>query len=303
MKGVKYNTESWIQKANAVHNNKYNYDLVDYTKSYEKVNIICLIHGTFKQVAVNHLMGNGCPKCGKSFGTEKFITKAKLVHGNKYDYSKSIYTKMKNDIIIKCNLHGDFKTKAAIHLKGFNCPKCNIVDESLFIKKAIKVHGKKYDYYNLNYTKFKNKVNIFCKHHGFFLQRASAHLEGQGCPSCNLQINKFKLSSWNKINKGKKVYFYIIKCWDENEEFFKVGISKNFKKRYNSKTKMPYNFKIIHLIESFDTSYIWKIEKEIITNNKMFKYIPNIKFGGSRFECFDKNLCTDIKKLTCANIK
>lgn len=252
------------------------------------------MHGVFKQVATYHLMGNGCPKCGKTLTTEEFIKRAKLVHRNRYDYSKSVYTKMKEHITIRCKIHGDFVSKAEVHLRGFNCPKCNTVDESSFIKRAIKIHGKKYLYHEMNYTKMRARINIFCKKHGFFSQRAAAHLEGQGCPSCNNQINRFKLSAWNKVNKGKLVYFYVIKCWNQNEEFFKIGITQDFSKRYDNKKKMPYMFKVIHLIESSDTEHIWKIEKELLSNNKEFKYYPKIKFGGSRFECFTKNLYVPI---------
>lgn len=40
--------------------------------------------------------------------TEIFIERAKKAHGNKYDYSKSVYTKSDSKICIICPEHGEF---------------------------------------------------------------------------------------------------------------------------------------------------------------------------------------------------
>ncbi len=70
-----YTTEDFIKKANVVHNNLYDYSLTRYIKSNQKVEIRCITHDyVFKQVANNHLKGNGCPICNTSQG-EKMIKK------------------------------------------------------------------------------------------------------------------------------------------------------------------------------------------------------------------------------------
>lgn len=63
--GIKITTPIFIKMANNVHNNKYNYDKVEYIKSCEKVIITCPIHGNFTQSPNNHLKNRGCPTCGK----------------------------------------------------------------------------------------------------------------------------------------------------------------------------------------------------------------------------------------------
>ena len=40
--------------------------------------------------------------------TQEFIVKAKKVHGNKYDYSKTNYVGSRNNIIIICSENGEF---------------------------------------------------------------------------------------------------------------------------------------------------------------------------------------------------
>ncbi len=56
-------TEEFIQKAKAIHGDKYDYSKVEYVRAHVKVCIICPDHGEFWQDAASHLRGSGCPKC------------------------------------------------------------------------------------------------------------------------------------------------------------------------------------------------------------------------------------------------
>lgn len=56
--------------------------------------------------------------------TQTFIEKSKLIHGDKYDYSVSVYTTIKNKIQIICPIHGEFSQTAEKHLNGRGCIKC-----------------------------------------------------------------------------------------------------------------------------------------------------------------------------------
>jgi len=58
-------------RSKAIHGNIYDYSLVDYKNSKDKVNIICRTHGVFKQSIECHLRGQGCPKCKSSHGERK----------------------------------------------------------------------------------------------------------------------------------------------------------------------------------------------------------------------------------------
>ena len=51
----------FIEKANLVHNNKYDYSLVNYINNKTKIKIICKLHGIFEQTPDSHLRGRGCP--------------------------------------------------------------------------------------------------------------------------------------------------------------------------------------------------------------------------------------------------
>jgi len=56
-------TEEFIQKAKAIHGDKYDYSKVEYVNSYTKVCITCLKHGEFWQLPKNHHKGQKCPLC------------------------------------------------------------------------------------------------------------------------------------------------------------------------------------------------------------------------------------------------
>jgi hypothetical protein len=56
--------------------------------------------------------------------TKDFIRDAIVVHGEKYDYSKTDYTLAKNKIIIICKTHGEFEQEANSHLMGHGCKNC-----------------------------------------------------------------------------------------------------------------------------------------------------------------------------------
>ena len=194
----KLTTEEFIKKAKQVHGDKYDYSKVEYINNLTKVKIICSEHGEFEQTPGNHLSGKGCPKCAKIkrkeikvVDTKSFIQQATLVHNGFYQYTKVSYTKRNNKVIITCPIHGDFEQIAGDHLCGHGCSKCkadkaklNVDSLEMFISKAQKTHGNKYDYSKVNYINSQTKVCITCSKHGEFWQKPYSHIQGTGCPMC-----------------------------------------------------------------------------------------------------------------------
>lgn len=125
-------TEEFIERARQVHEDRYDYGSVQYTKSGDKVDIICPKHGLFQQVANNHLKGHGCNACGEVRAADNhrhtqewFLEQAAQVHGDKYEYGRARYDGMKTHIIITCRKHGDFQQTAECHLLGCGCRQCS----------------------------------------------------------------------------------------------------------------------------------------------------------------------------------
>jgi len=57
--------------------------------------------------------------------TERFIERAKEVHGDTYDYSNTIYQRTHDKVIIRCLIHENFYQTPSCHLRGSGCPICS----------------------------------------------------------------------------------------------------------------------------------------------------------------------------------
>jgi hypothetical protein len=238
--------DQFVEKAQKIHGNKYNYSLVKYENAHLKVEIICPKHGVFLQSAHSHLNGNGCSECfsdeRQKFLQETFIEKIKKVFPN-YDYSKVKYKNLKTKIEIICPEHGSFFKTPTQLFNNSKCPKCprpqrkqrkcngkrqknkkqkynnNIKPE--YIEKANKVFNNKYDYTKAN---FKDKeIIIICKKHGEFRCLPGKHLRGFGCRQCSKEmISKNRSMSLERfIEKANKVH---------NNKYQYINI--NFKNTY-----------------------------------------------------------------------
>lgn len=119
-------SDEFIKRSRKIHNGKYDYSKVNYEKYDKPVCIICPEHGEFWQTPSHHLNGCGCPKCngGYKSNTLEFIEKAKLVHGDKYDYSETRYCGNKIPVKIICPDHGEFWQTPDKHLIGHGCQMC-----------------------------------------------------------------------------------------------------------------------------------------------------------------------------------
>ena len=236
--------KEFIEKAKKVHGDKYDYSKVEYINNHTKVCIICPEHGEFWQEPSNHLKGCICSFCGQKkrnesekYTTEDFVEKAKKVHGDKYDYSKTTYSGCYEKVKIICLLHGEFWQSATSHLGGCGCQICGNRKKCTteeFIEKAKKIHGDKYDYTKCNYINAHTKVCIIChkcdkngNEHGEFWQSPSNHTNyGRGCPKCrtykleeeirifldknNINYETQKTFQWLREENGKKVLdFYL----------------------------------------------------------------------------------------------
>lgn len=119
-------TEIFIEEAKKIHGDKYDYSKVEYVGANKDVCIVCKKHGDFWQPPHNHLRGHGCPYCdGKYKTVYKFIEDARLVHGDKYDYSETEYINAHTKVKIICPIHGEFIQTPFNHLQNHGCPKCS----------------------------------------------------------------------------------------------------------------------------------------------------------------------------------
>jgi hypothetical protein len=125
-----------------------------------------------------------------------FTAKAREIHGNKYDYSESVYTGRHKKLKILCKTHGEFEVTPGNHYKGQGCPFCRkkidikpFADK--FFENAVSVHGNKYDYSRVHYKTALTKVEIICKIHGSFFQTPNNHVsKRKGCRLCAIEKSR-----------------------------------------------------------------------------------------------------------------
>jgi hypothetical protein len=143
-----YNTKKFIDLATEKFGDTYDYKLVTYTKSKEKVIIICREHGPFTQIPNSHLNGRGCPKCrGHKITATKinkyaknFIKKANLVHKNLYDYTLVVYKGYKKKVKIICKKHGLFEQTPNAHItQQQGCPICKLSKGEIIVENSLKM--------------------------------------------------------------------------------------------------------------------------------------------------------------------
>jgi very-short-patch-repair endonuclease len=211
----KSNTNEFIIKSKDIHGDKYDYSKVEYIKAVEKVIITCKEHGDFEQTPNGHLDGKGCRKCSTEINSDKqrkttnqFITEAIQIHNDKYDYSKVVYIKTNEKVIIICKEHGDFLQTPNSHLSKesgcIKCAGCYKSNTEEFVKKSKEIHGDNYDYSKVEYKIVYEKVIITCKEHGDFEQTPNGHLNGLGCFKCGHKM--FILSNNDFINRAKEIH-------------------------------------------------------------------------------------------------
>jgi very-short-patch-repair endonuclease len=154
-KNKKITKNEFIKRAKEIHENKFDYSLVDYIDRDTKVKLIFNENGkVYEQSPKDHLNG-GYPIGLKGYriaktktrSTEEYIKQAKQIHGDKYDYSNVDYTHSENKITIVCPIHGEFEKHPTNHThKKQGCPKCSsqYSQQEEFVENFLKR-------YNINY--------------------------------------------------------------------------------------------------------------------------------------------------------
>lgn len=163
--------------------------------------------------------------------TEEFIEKAKIIHGYKYDYTKTVYVDCYAKVCITCQIHGDFMQAPCKHLQGRGCPFCAKLSRAAkcnkglkFVERAKEIHGDKYDYSLVYYKTCKDRVEIICNTCGnHFTQTPDNHINlKRGCPVCKgSRISQSKTSpheKWVESIRSRNPYVEILEeiiRWDK----------------------------------------------------------------------------------------
>ncbi len=275
-------------------------------KYYTKLGFICHV-GDFILVPTEKLSHKSdtvlkckCDRCGKLYKEkQRILTSPECPNSTKFCRSHRIEEanklKSKNYQKLSFEQKDQFSKKVSKGLKKWlktnSFPKR--YNTSSFFEKCSKKHKNKFDYSKTKYEGFSKKISLICPIHGEFFQKAYAHVRGNGCPKCAVESKKeFQLggyhqgyfSTYPKMKK-RKATLYQLEMKDNNEKFYKIGITaKTIQARFSGKL-CPYQIKILNEIKG-SLYPLWKKEQNLIFKNFTKHYRPLQKFSGSRRECF-----------------
>ena len=149
----------------------------------------------------------------KKMPTEEFISKAKKIHGDKYDYSKVEYINNRTKVCIVCHKHGEFWQTPNTHLDGSGCKQCfsekrgesKRLTYEIFLERAKEIYGNKYNYSKVKYINVMTPVCIICPKHGEFWQTPNSHINNKHqCPKCSHR--SFRKTTQEFIKEAKEVH-------------------------------------------------------------------------------------------------
>lgn len=148
--------------------------------------------------------------------TDEWILAAKKLHGDKYDYDKSVYVSYGLPVVVTCREHGDFIQRENNHRNGSGCPQCGVDARQEkrsygydgFVEAAKGVHGDVYEYPLQHIHNSRTKARIVCPLHGEFTQFVYTHVAGQGCPRCGYERNgkRSQLGISEFLSRAKAVH-------------------------------------------------------------------------------------------------
>lgn len=287
--------EQFIERANKIHDGRYDYSHVELGNVDTKVEIVCPDHGSFFQRPASHLKGFKCSKCGRvstagklGHSIDRFLEDAERAHGDRYEYSEVEYFNALTNVTIICPDHGKFDQKPANHIRGVGCPVCGteraaamrVRSTEEFVFDARVVHGDRYEYSNVDYISSHEKVEIICEEHGSFWQLPPNHLKS-GCPGC-------AVSGFDQTKPG--LLYYVAVSTDEGDTRYKIGITNlSVEKRFPNEDLARIR---IVKVWQFDVGHhAAEREAEILYQFAGDRYLgPDILAGAGNSELFTHDI-------------
>lgn len=230
---------------------------------------------------------------------DEFISNCNRIHNNKYDYSKVNFRINSDKVTIICPIHGEFEQIAKNHFNGCECYNCfslkrgekRAYSREEIVNRATSIWGDRFNYSDMEYTGILNKHEIKCNLCGEkFIQDLNNHInyKKNGCPNCKFGRG-WSRSQWvdycNRTNRSIALV-YIVRCFSEEEEFVKIGItSSSTMRRFH---RIPYEYEVIKEIKG---SPLFVYDKEIELHRKFVKYRKRpLKSFKGEFECYSTEI-------------
>jgi len=178
--GNKITNEEVILKMTKVHKGYYDYSLSKWKKKSDLIEIICPLHGIFKQSLSVHIAGHKCQKCSNRYikSNNDFIKICKSIEPEIVT-SITKYTGTSNPVNFICKNHGIIK-RWPQSITDHICSKCYKINKNkdIFFKKCNYKFGDRYDYSLSEYKDMQTPIRIIdTKNNNIFNQTPTLHLK------------------------------------------------------------------------------------------------------------------------------
>lgn len=224
----------------------------------------------------------------------------KLNKFNHLDFSNTEYNGALNYTTVKCRKHGEYPTKPNWILDGRGCPMCADEKRGEYLlsntKDFVRRCMERFDhdiriYDKVDYKGAKKEILIFCNNcNDYYKTIPNSHYSGYGCSLC--EKGGYSREDYVRQAKGRDGVMYILKLSNNNEEFYKIGITfQGVKVRFSGGNTLPYDYDIVYE-HKCDAGCIWDLEKTHHKQYKHHQYFPEITFAGYT-ECFNLSLPID----------
>jgi hypothetical protein len=236
------------------------------------------------------------PSIQCALNKEEYLTN-QIVENHKINYKVLKYISQR-EVLVETK-YGKCKTWSNSLLKGHSPSIRTALNKTeYFINQFKEMCSDKYTLEDATILNFKTKIKVKCKQHGYFNILPYNLKNGKGCKKCMCENASLRMkenpmgwtvTNWIKSAEQSKRFdsfkTYIIKCWNDEEEFYKIGRTfLTVKQRFKSNCQLPYYWKIVELFEG-EAEEMFHLEADLKKLNKPHKYLPKNKFDG-RYECF-----------------
>jgi hypothetical protein len=133
-------------------------------------------------------------------------------------------------------------------------------------------------------------------YYGFYLFLAIIfyfHVKPIKIDNAEIESVEQKIINSSVYERNINVYLYLIRLYNDNEEFLKIGITNYPENRYLEFKKVGYKIDEIFRWQYKNRTKVFDVERKCHNEFAFFKYTPLNKFGGFT-ECFSIDLLSKI---------
>lgn len=296
--------EEWIAIFHELHGDKFDYSQSDFYGG-KRTKVHCVKHDFwFTTTSQRHQTKNGgCKHCVKDdqrtfnlVDQDEIIKRFREVHGEKYDYSKVVYTGSSKKVKIVCPEHGEFLQKPSNHLNGKGCQTCSESKAETRVRVFLENHNIAFereqtyaeliDKYVLRFDFFIPSLNLLVECHGQQHYFPVTKFGGEERFKTQIRCDKKKI----EYAKKNGINYLEIPFWLSKKEV--ESLLKSVLVDENRESMCKYKksviearetfYKLFHLYPNGNLIYGWKtnqkMDEEISVfcyKHKTFKETPN----------------------------